>query len=192
MIAKPADRIGGNSGGPLMDRARWTLLLVGLLVVSTAAGCNPITALALLLGGRQDKVPPEYALEPASGKKEIKVLVLTSASLNISEDFIGADRMLASEFTKTLSESAKANKQKLTVVPTSQVEKYKQDRPGSWRAQDPTKIGKHFEVDYVIDLEVLRLSLYQPKSRELMHGRVTVGVAAYNLNKPDDEPQKSE
>jgi hypothetical protein len=174
-----------------MGKAWRARLLVAVLVVVAAGGCNPFTMFWFLIGGPEDKMPPEFPLTPEERGKEIKVLVMTSCSLDVNQEFIGIDRMLASEFTQALTEGCKANKEKVVIIPANQVEKYKSDHP-NWRAQDPTKVGQHFEADYVIDLEVLGISLYPDKTRELLQGRAAINVNAYNLKKPDEEPRKTD
>src|SRR5262245_50818494 len=101
-----------------MDGAsRWRgRLLVALLVVVAMGGCNPLTAIWFLLGGPEDKIPPEYALTPPKGKREAKVLLLTSCSPDVTPDFIGVDRMLASEFNRALTAALQANKEKVSLI----------------------------------------------------------------------------
>ena len=166
-------------------------LLVGVLIIAALGGCNPLTAIWYLVGAPEEKFAPEVALTPPKGKKEAKVVVLISCAPGLSPEFIGIDRMLASEFNRALSAAVQANKEKVTLVPTAQVEAYKADHP-NWTAKAPADIGRQFEADYLIDLEIVGISLYEDeRSRHLLRGRTVIEVSAYDLTKPNDEPRKS-
>jgi hypothetical protein len=54
---------------------------------------------------------------------------------------------------------------------------------------DLVKIGDHFEADYVIDMEIISLTLYEPGSaNQLFRGRADISVQVVNVNEPDDDP----
>jgi hypothetical protein len=169
---------------------KWiTRALAGALCLAAGAGCNPILLMAYLFNNNDPKMPAEFELKPRPKheKDEVRVVVLTSNLPSVSPDMIGIDRLLAMEFVPLLEKRCQENKQKLTVLKSQPVEAYKREHP-NWRRQSPYDIGEHFKADYVIDVEVLDVSLFDPGARELMKGRARVSVSAYDLSKPLKEP----
>lgn len=170
-------------------RSRWMQRVVlGTITIFAFAGCNPITLSYFLFGAPENKLPAEFAL--GDGKKEVKLLVLFSAPLDLSVDFLGADRMLTSEFVQALNLGTKENKQKVTIVSSRQVDKYKEDHP-NWRARNPSEIGEAFGADYVVNFEVQELRMFMPRSnRQFFQGFARVTGTGYDLTKPDEEPRE--
>lgn len=160
---------------------------LGFLVIFAFAGCNPITLSYFLFGAPENKLPAEFPL--GNGKKEVKVLVLFSAPLDLSLDFLGADRMLTSEFIQALAQGTKENKEKVTIISTRQVDKYKEDHP-NWRTRNPAEIGEAFEANYVINFEIQELRMFMPGSRrQFFQGYARVTGTGYDLTKEDQEPR---
>src|SRR5262249_26123455 len=78
--------------------------------------------------------------------------------------------------------AADADKEKVTIIPQRRVEAYKNSHP-DWR-QDPDlrKVGKAFDVDYIIYLEVNSLSMYEQGSfNQLYRGRANLTVTLINV-----------
>ncbi len=166
-------------------------LAVGLLAVIAGAGCNPILLLGHLVNNDDPKLKPEFALKPKPGheKKEVRVVVLTSCppSANLA-DWAGIDKMLAAEFIPLLEQRCAENKEKVTVLKSKPVDDFKKETP-NWRSMSPVDIGKKFGADYVIDIEVLSISIFEKGThQQLMRGRAQVGVAAYDTSKPLPDP----
>src|SRR6266540_1521108 len=156
-----------NHGGEKMATLRHSGLLTALALVLSAglsAGCN-MMALPYFLGlpGFEGKHDAKCKLASDDKEKEVKVLILASTGMETRPEFMRVDRDLAGMVAANLREGFKKNKEKVTLVPNSQVEKYKDDHP-NWRRLDPMEIGKHFQADYVIDLEVNKITLYEPGS----------------------------
>lgn len=168
-------------------RRRWLGVL--LMVTAVSFGCNPVTTMYFLIPGMHSdpEAPFHLAKKPKKGK-EVKVVVLTYARSGLSPDFLGVDRTLANLFAKKLTEGAEMNGDKIAVVPAHDVEKYKRENPG-WKAEGAAQIGKYFDADYVIDMEINSLSLYEPGSAgNLLQGRASVGVTVTDVANPDDQP----
>ncbi|VTS00231.1 hypothetical protein [Tuwongella immobilis] len=160
---------------------KWTvrgLLLMAVMVVTL--GCNPLAASLFLLNGTDSKTPAEYPLEAKDKRSEIKVLVLCHYPGNIPEEFIGVERMLAMQFSNALQTFGAAEKMVIATVPASKLEKYQNDTP-DWQTKHPTELGRRFEADYVIDLHIKSMSLYEYGSRHLYRGRTLIGVEAYKV-----------
>jgi hypothetical protein len=171
---------------------KWKARL-GVLTLALVAGmgCNPILLTAYLFNGAEDpKNPAEFPLKPRPKheKDEVRVVVLTSCVPGISTDMIGVDRLLAAELIPMLEAKCVENKEKIKVLKSAPIDTYKKDNP-DWRKQHPMDIGQHFNADYVIDIEVLDISIYEPgTSRRLMRGRSKVAVAAYDMSSKLRDP----
>jgi hypothetical protein len=169
-------------------------LLFGLAAVFAGAGCgsNPIILVAYLLNNADPKSPAEYPLKPRPKheKDEVKVVVLTSCdpSCMSEADLIGIDRMVGSEFISLLESRCKDNQELVTVLKTQALDDFKR-KHADWKAMHPIEIGKQLKADYVIEIEVVNVSLYEPRShQELLKGQATISVKAYDLAKQNQEP----
>lgn len=165
---------------------RWRLAGAIFLAVLFTAGCNPLMA-PFFLGGSDPKYDPDFKL--AAGKKEVRVLVLTyCSSLETRPELLGADRELTSLVAQKLVEGAKENKEKLTVVAGSAVQRYTDEHP-NWQTMAPEEIGEHFRSDYVIEMEIDKLTLYEPLSnKELYRGQAELSVKVHDVRKPGTDP----
>jgi hypothetical protein len=165
---------------------RWlVLVLAGAAVLS--GGCD-LGSLAYFLMPEPRQPALFKDLASADAKKDPRVVILTYTALETRAEFIQADRQLAEMLAKQLTEAAKGNQEKLTVVPPRRVEEYKNTHP-SWREQDLPQLGKAFDADYVIYLEINKLSLYERGSSELFRGRASLSVNLIDVRHPDDTPR---
>lgn len=171
-------------------RGRWSgLLLLGVATFCT--GCN-LLSIPYFLMYADAKHPAKCKLASDDKDKEIRVVILTYAGLETRPEFLRADRELTSALAKQLGEGFQANKEKVTVVPPVQVERYKDGHP-NWHAMDLVEIGDYFKADYVIDLEIDTLTLYEEGSRNTLYrGRAAISIAVMDVHKPGDEPMYKE
>ena len=167
----------------------WRLrTLAGVLVLAAGLGCNPLTSVYFMCVGVENKSEPEFKLASNDKNHEVKVLILAYRRADVQTDQVGSDRQIGVEFTRQLDALCKANKEKVKIVPFHKVEKFKTDNPG-WKTMEVTEIGKRFEADFVIDVEVVALSLYKPGSRKsLFEGACRLEVSALDLHKSADGP----
>jgi hypothetical protein len=168
--------------------------LVGLILLALGGtiGCNPLSTLAYFLTLNNDpKVEPPCRLKK-DNKKNAKVVILVSTGLGTPEMLIGADRELANLLAVKLQEGCKANKENVIVVPANRVQRYKDENP-NWQAEGAEKVGKYFRADYVIDLEISAMTLYERLSNNQMYrGNAEISVAVHDLSKPGEAPTFSE
>ncbi|HEY8505077.1 MAG TPA: hypothetical protein VIL46_10885, partial [Gemmataceae bacterium] len=166
-------------------------LLVGVLVVAAGmggTGCNPLTLpFYLIYPATGSKKYAEFELVPRHEGEPVKVMVLVSYPGYVPPEFIGAERTLGTMFLQELKRSGEANKQKIKILPLAEIEKYKREHP-NWKTEHPLDIGLHFGADYVIDLEITHLSMYEPGSPHLYKGRADVSVKAYDAIRQLREP----
>jgi len=165
----------------------WRLrALAGALVLAAGLGCNPLTLPFFMMFGVEDKVQPDFKL--AKDDREVTVLVLAYTAPDVQTDQVGVDRQLALTFVRELEDRCKANKEKVKIVPVHKVEKFKNDHPG-WKSMSVAEIGRYFEADYVLDIEILNLSLYEPGSHKTLYkGYCKLDVSALDLSKTQDGP----
>lgn len=165
-------------------------LAVALLAMIAGAGCNPILLLGHIFNNDDRKLTADCPLkpQPKREKEEVRVVVLTSCPPNESTEMVGIDRLLAAEFIPMLERRCIENKEKVLVLKSKPIEDFKKENP-NWRSMKPYDIGKRFNADYVIDIEVLSISIFEPNShRQLMRGRAQVAVAAFDMSKPLPDP----
>ena len=117
-----------------------------MVLAAVPAGCNVMALPFFLLPGMDPKHDAKFKLASADKEKEVRAMILTSAGLEIRPEFLKIDRELSRMMAMQLQEGFKSNKEKVAIVPTSQVEKYKDEHP-NWHSVDPEEIGKHFHAD---------------------------------------------
>src|SRR5438552_7704055 len=153
-------RFPNGHGGQAMTAQRW---LVALLLVSSVLcmGCS-LFSLPFFLFGPEPKIDPEYGSLAADVKdRKVRIVILTTGGLETRPELSGAERELARKMAHHLLQCCKANDEKVLVVQPSRVEQFKAETP-NWRTLDfKEDIGKHFDADFVIVLEIESLSLYQ-------------------------------
>lgn len=166
--------------------SRRTVVLGGAFAaMGIGCGTNPFIIPQLLLnGGKDARVPAEYALKLPPKKSEAKVIVLVWSNSGLHPDLTGVDRMLNAELIQMLDARLKENEEKVLVLKMPRIDEYKSENP-NWRSVNPMDIGKTFGGDYVIDVEVQEMDLFKPGSRgQFLQGRATVTVEAFDLSKP--------
>ena len=174
--------------GKWAKRGVWATLAAVLTI-----GCNPIT-LPFVLLRPEPKLPAEYPFRPKEGdlskkSEELKVLILCHQSNGMTIEFAGADRELASVLAKRMPQVAKVCDDELTVIPPTQVDKFKMSNP-NWRYMHATAIGKQLGADYVMEVHLGNVNVYQPGSGHLIYqGQAEVAVDVYEVAAGETEPK---
>lgn len=172
-----------------MTTSRRRLLLALLLGGFVACfGCNPAMFPVFLQGeSHDDATLKRLALEDKS--KEVKVAVVVSSRLDPRQELRNIDRDLAQKTVEQIRMLSKANEDKLTVVDPSKVSKFLAKNP-DWKNLEPEDLADRMKddlkVDYVIDVEIEQLSLYEHNNHELFRGRARLQVHLSNTNDADD------
>ena len=164
-------------------RSRWVLGLGLLAVVSM--GCSPSTLWFLMRG--DDKQDPAIPLPCKDGKSEVTVALLASAAPGVGMDpaFAGAERELVTLIGQRMAGETREDRRPIKVIDPGKVERFKSSTP-NWRTMNPAAIGQKLGADYVIDLTLNSVSIYQPEyGRELYQGRANLQVVVYDTEKPD-------
>ncbi len=172
-----------------LGRRGWRAAL--WLAVALAPGCSPANLYFFL---PESKVDPEMRrLADEDKKKEVRVVVLTySNKLETRPELLGAERDLAQAFAVRLREGCESNSERVVIVNPRKVEEFKSAHPG-WAEADLTDIGRHFKADYVVYLEVNKLSLFNKADMNTQYkGHAEISVSLVNVNKPDGPPEHKE
>jgi hypothetical protein len=184
--------VDGNAVSRMRERAMKGLhrrgFLLGLCSTAVAVGCNFPGNMYFLMP--EAKEPAEYKrLADENKKKEVKVVIWTYAPLETREEFVQVDRQLAESLAKHINEMSKENSEKVTVIPPRKVDGYKNEHP-NWTSIDPEQVGRYFQADYVINVEIDRLSLYEPNTHEMfLRGRGQFVVKLVDVKHPDESPR---
>jgi hypothetical protein len=171
-----------------IDR-RWRLaaLLLGAIVLNI--GCNPMTLSYFLTFGQDDKVDAECKLA-VSGKEAKLAILAAHASLETRPELVPADGELVLRLTQALAKRLEQNKEKVKILPASQVKGF-QDKHPDWREWAPREIGKALNADYVLILEINSMSLYEKGSyNRLYRGQTEIALTVTDLSKPAGEDRK--
>jgi hypothetical protein len=157
-----------------------------VLLAALCIGCNMLS-LPFFILGPEPKVEPLLKKVASDQKdKEVKVVVLSYAGLETRPEFLRADRDLSNVLVRQLRDGFKYNGEKVLVATPQKVEDFKNNHP-NWHSMDLTEIGKRFGADYVIYLEINKLSLYENGSSNMLYrGRAEISVSLVNVNDADE------
>jgi hypothetical protein len=159
-----------------------------VLVVVSVTGCNMMALPFFLLPGMEPKHEARCKLVPHDPDRGARVVILASCGLETRPEFLRVDRELGRLVYMQLEEGFKKNKERVALVPISQVEKYKDDHP-NWHSLSPEEVGKHFRADYVINLEISSMRLYEPGSiNTLFRGHAEISLDVVDILKSADGP----
>jgi hypothetical protein len=165
----------------------WWLAAVLLTLVIVNAGCAPISTLGFLLNPffpDGDEPPCPLTVKD----KESKVVFLCAHENDVpSLDFRGADEAVCKQLVTILKERYKENKDKIKIVPVSEVYTYLRQHK-DWITQSKQDIARHFDADYLVYVELGPMALYGPGSqRTLYRGNVQYQVTAIDVHAPDGD-----
>jgi hypothetical protein len=135
--------------------------LAGVMVFA-AAGCTP-ASLGYLL--RDSKAKPEHPLPANPDKKEIAVLIIGSQSQRLGMDpmFSGVDRQLPGLIARQMMEDTRREKHPIVAIEQAKLDRWKQTSGQDIRTANPARVGKELGADYVIDLTVNSMTVFQPE-----------------------------
>jgi len=161
------------------------LMLLGAL----SAGCQLLALPYFFLPGMEPRSDPACPLVSKDKEKTVKVLILSQAALETRPEFLRVDRDLAQYLWQAMEDGFKKNKEKVTIVRNSLVEKFKDDHP-NWKAMGAVEIGKQFKADYVVELDVNQISLYEPGSfNTFFRGRCDISIVVHDTYHSSEGPK---
>ena len=150
-------------------RMRMALAMIPL----AAASCNLLTPIALMVEPTK-RVAPEFDKLPG---KKVAVLVWTEPATLF--DYPHTRFELATFIGDKLHAELGGRESGTIVVDPRDVEDFIQQRPPA--QIDPYAVGKKFDADYVIYLEVLRFQLREPDTPQFLRGRIEASVSVHDI-----------
>ena len=152
-------------------RANWKLIALAALPLATA--CNLLVPLAFF-GDPKKTVSAEF--DKLAGSR-VAVLVWTDAATLF--DYPYARFELASYTGDKLEAEMAQRRNDVDMVDPRDVEDYLQrniDAQG-----DPSMLGKHFETDYVIYVEVFEFQIRDGQHPQFLRGRISASTIVYDV-----------
>lgn len=155
-----------------------SLILLVMLAVTTNVGCAVnMLALPYFLFAGEPKIPPPVSL--CEKKKDTKrILVLAFADNSIQWGHQSVDDELTGLLVSQIIQADK----RFEVVPERAIREWK-DRNSNWIDKDPQAIGEHFDVDYVLFVEVTTFNLNTTRNQFLLQGHADVLFKVWDVNK---------
>ncbi|MBY0458585.1 MAG: hypothetical protein K2V38_14695 [Gemmataceae bacterium] len=174
--------------------AAWGLLFVGGLL---SIGCSPLNVFAYVFA-KDEKVKARSPLtfdkdSPKRDQDEVVVAILPQARGDFGPQFALLPGEVADKIGKILPELAKENKEKrkFKVLGQAQVDKFKATTP-NWKRMSADEIGQKLGADFVLEIWLDKLRLYDPASNNLIYeGRAEVQVTVYEVGAKDGIPKDS-
>jgi hypothetical protein len=158
-------------------------MLALLPTLATLFGCEILAPfyLAAIMMGYDQRVPPAFEF-PEDAKR---IVVVTYTDLSTQTEFGHVDQELNDVLSRMLFQGFDQPKNALTekkrgiqVIKASKVAKW-QDEHHDWTSMDPAEIGKALKADYVIYVEVGKLTMYEDGPSQILyrgHADVTLSV----------------
>lgn len=140
--------------------------------LATLAGCNLLTPLAIFVEPTT-RYQPEFDKLPG---KKAAVLVWTEPATLF--DYPHTRFELATFIGDKLHAETNQRELSVTVVDPRDVEDFIQKNPAA--QIDPQAVGRKFDVDYVVYLEVLQFQLRDPAAPQFLRGRIEASVSVHD------------
>jgi hypothetical protein len=136
--------------------------------------------------------PAECPLASKDKEKTVRVVILSQSPLEPRPEFLRVHSDLPLILSQEMQAGFEKNKEKVTMVANNLVEKYKDEHP-NWKAMQAVEIGRNFKADYVIELQVNQISLYEPGSyNTLFRGRCDISMVVHDVLKSSEGPKYQE
>ncbi len=148
-------------------------LLAMCLLSIVPIGCRQVLTLGYLIGG-PPSIEPDFDAKTniSLNKKGKKILVLCDAPKEVKWDFDSVDRELGRHLSHRLSQN------KIKVMDPDAVHAWL-DEHVDW--DTPVEIGRDFEADYVIFVQINEFGLYEQGSNSLYRGHSECLITVYEM-----------
>lgn len=165
-----------------MHRKRLRWIVLGVLPVFGA--CNLLTPL-VFVGEHKKKIAPEF---DKLANSRTAVHVWTDAATLFNYPHVRFE--LATYIGDKLAVEMAQRELGTAVVDPRDVEDFLQK---DIDAQiDPQAVGREFDADYVIYLEVLEFQIRNPEEPQFLRGRISASVSVRDMKADPDEPARYE
>jgi hypothetical protein len=162
---------------PSLLRALGVVVCLGLAL--STSGCAQFVLLGLLLGG-PPSIEPDFDAETGKSlsKKDTKVVVVCYAPTELKWNFSSIDDEIAAHVSYRLFEH------KIQCIEPDYVRAWVDQHP-DWEVA--SEIGKAFDADYVIEIELESFSLYEEGNTTSLYRGRTVGTVHVSDMKDDGD-----
>jgi hypothetical protein len=163
------------------------VLVAGMAWLSV--GCNPQMLSMIIMPFTDTNVDPEYKL--FAKDKEITLVIMSNfVRPELQPELQGADAELAIQVAQAFRDRCTKNKHKIKIVSDAQV-RSRQLNQFAGGQLSAVEIGKHFKADFVLDVTVNSLSLYEKDTYPKMYrGKMDLAISMYKVNSTDDDGNK--
>lgn len=154
-----------------------SLFLISILFL--VGGCNLFTPIAVLFHSKEKKVKAEY-----KGLEEKKTVIIVEASPGTEFEFPNARANVALATAYELGSKIK----KVTVVDWEKIDAFQRDDL-DWLSLPVSEIGKKFDAQRVLYVDLIEYTTMEEFSVNLLRGRMIVDLRVYEMDGPrPDEP----
>jgi hypothetical protein len=153
--------------------------LVGGALIGS--GCTSGT-IGYLLGMAYPNNDPEMFSFTKHKKNPKVVFLVCQANLpyHTNTDLLNTDQLLAQRLVQVLTRFYQDNRDKIQIVPLARIEEFKSKHPTDWKTMGPEELGRHFGADYVVNMDISKLSLVE--GGLLLRGRAEIHVAVVDVH----------
>jgi len=161
--------------------ARKRLIPIISILCLAVTGCNLLTPL-IFVGEHKKTISAEF-----DKLSESRVAILVWADQSTLFDYPHIRFELATYVGDKLFAETLQRKLNVDVVDPRDVEDYVQMNVDA--GIDPSIVGKHFDADYVIYMEVLNFQMRDAHHAQFLHGNLTASVSVHDMRADPDQPQ---
>jgi hypothetical protein len=153
-----------------------------VLLAPLGVGCNLLTPI-IFIGEHKKQIAPEF---DKLAKKKVAVLVWVHASTLF--DYPHARFELISYLSDKLSAETERRGMGTSVTDPRSVEDFLQRNPDA--RIDPRTVGRQFEADYVLYVEVLEFHMREPDQPQFLRGTIQASIAVHDMQADADLLQR--
>ncbi|MDB5387463.1 MAG: hypothetical protein JWM11_3109 [Planctomycetaceae bacterium] len=153
----------------------WKRILPAAILCLFMTGCAQVVMLGYLIGG-PPSIEPDFDKKTniSLSEKGRKVLVMCYAPKEVKWDFDSVDKELGVHVTHRL------NQNQIKVMDPEAVNSWL-DTHADW--DQPEEIGRDFEVDFVVVIEIRKFGLYEQGSKDLFRGNSEISLSVFEMEK---------
>lgn len=168
------------------ERVRFAraLRLVIPTALLLATGCNLLLP-AAFVGDHRKKVLAEFDKLPRT-----RTAVLVWARAETRFDYPQIQFELSSYITEMLGAKLNEGESRLDLVDPRDIADFLQREPSA--ANSPSKVGKQFNADYVVFVELSRFQIRDADSPQLLRPRVEAAVSVHDIRANPDRTSRYE
>ncbi len=163
-------------------RGRILSAAVGLSVAALVLGCRAVALPWLLWGEPPSKtVPADY---PYLAGKRVGVIV--RADVGVLFEFPHVQWEVADHVTVALENNVRGVK----TIEARKIAEYQRREP-DWDKEDPPRLGRKFDADRLIEINLTQYTTRDPESPYVQRAHIAAVINVYNTEYPNSAPAYS-